>query len=111
MSAGTQQVPIPWTPAAPQLVMAYSVCKGITRTAAKNFYYAFLVLPLRKRDEPQQRIRHAAARRQHHPQASSWGRFDNGRDLAEAVGVGDARPPELVHDPGSGVEHTPVRLY
>jgi 15-cis-phytoene synthase len=49
MSAGTQQVPIPWTPAPPQLVMAYSVCKGITRTSAKNFYYAFLVLPRRKR--------------------------------------------------------------
>src|SRR5579871_4891351 len=50
MSAGTQQVPIPWTPAPPQLVMAYSVCKGITRTSAKNFYYAFLVLPRRKRE-------------------------------------------------------------
>lgn len=50
MSAGTQQVPVPWTPAAPQLVMAYSVCRGITRTAAKNFYYAFLVLPRRKRE-------------------------------------------------------------
>ena len=50
MSAGTQQVPMPWTPAAPQLVMAYSVCRGITRTAAKNFYYAFLVLPRRKRE-------------------------------------------------------------
>jgi phytoene synthase len=30
--------------------MAYSVCRGITRTAAKNFYYAFLVLPRRKRE-------------------------------------------------------------
>jgi phytoene synthase len=50
MSAGTQQMPIPWTPAPPQLVMAYSVCKGITRSAAKNFYYAFLVLPRRKRE-------------------------------------------------------------
>ncbi|HLZ43578.1 MAG TPA: phytoene/squalene synthase family protein [Candidatus Sulfotelmatobacter sp.] len=50
MSAGAQQVPVPWTPAPPQLVMAYSVCKGITRTAAKNFYYAFLVLPRRKRE-------------------------------------------------------------
>jgi len=50
MSAGTHQVPIPWTPAPPQLVMAYSVCRGITRTAAKNFYYAFLVLPRRKRE-------------------------------------------------------------
>jgi len=50
VSAGTQQVPMPWTPAAPQLAMAYSVCRGITRTAAKNFYYAFLVLPRRKRE-------------------------------------------------------------
>jgi 15-cis-phytoene synthase len=50
LSAGTQQVPAPWTPAPPQLVMAYSVCRGITRTAAKNFYYAFLVLPRRKRE-------------------------------------------------------------
>jgi phytoene synthase len=50
MSVGTQQVPVPWTPAPPQLVMAYSVCKGITRTAAKNFYYAFLALPRRKRE-------------------------------------------------------------
>lgn len=50
MSVGAQQVPVPWTPAAPQLVIAYSVCKGITRTAARNFYYAFLVLPRRKRE-------------------------------------------------------------
>ncbi len=50
MSAGAQQVPLPWTPAPPQLVMAYSVCKGITRRAAKNFYYAFHVLPRRKRE-------------------------------------------------------------
>ena len=50
MSAGTQQMPAPWTPAPPQLVMAYSVCKGITRSAAKNFYYAFHVLPRRKRE-------------------------------------------------------------
>jgi len=50
MSAGAQQVPIPWTPAPPQLIMAYSVCKGITRQNAKNFYYGFLVLPRRKRE-------------------------------------------------------------
>jgi phytoene synthase len=50
VSAGTHQVPLPWTPAAPQLVMAYSVCKGITRSSAKNFYYGFLVLPRRKRE-------------------------------------------------------------
>ena len=40
----------PWTPAPAQLTMAYSVCRGITRTNAKNFYYAFLVLPKRKRE-------------------------------------------------------------
>jgi phytoene synthase len=50
MSAGAQQVPVPWTPAPPQLVMAYSVCKGITRKSAKNFYYAFLALPRGKRE-------------------------------------------------------------
>jgi len=50
VSTGTQQIPVPWAPAPPQLVMAYSVCKGITRTAAKNFYYAFLVLPRHKRE-------------------------------------------------------------
>src|SRR5208282_5367818 len=50
VTAGAQPAIAPWTPAAPQLVMAYSVCRGITRTAAKNFYYAFLVLPRRKRE-------------------------------------------------------------
>jgi 15-cis-phytoene synthase len=50
MTASAQPAMIPWTPAAPQLVMAYSVCRGITRQAAKNFYYAFLVLPRRKRE-------------------------------------------------------------
>jgi 15-cis-phytoene synthase len=49
MSAGAQPVMIPWTPAPAQLHMAYSVCRGITRANAKNFYYAFLVLPKRKR--------------------------------------------------------------
>jgi len=50
VSVSAPQVPAPWTPAPPQLVMAYSVCKGITRMAARNFYYAFLVLPRRKRE-------------------------------------------------------------
>ena len=39
------------TPATPlQLRAAYAVCRHVTRTAARNFYYAFLVLPRRKRD-------------------------------------------------------------
>jgi 15-cis-phytoene synthase len=50
VSVGTQPALVSWTPAHSQLVMAYSVCRGITRTAAKNFYYAFLVLPRRKRE-------------------------------------------------------------
>jgi 15-cis-phytoene synthase len=50
VSAASTSATAPWTPAPPQLVMAYSVCRGITRTAAKNFFYAFLVLPRRKRD-------------------------------------------------------------
>jgi 15-cis-phytoene synthase len=31
------------------VAVAYSVCRHITRSSAKNFYYAFLVLPKRKR--------------------------------------------------------------
>jgi phytoene synthase len=50
MSAGTQPIAVPWTPAPAQLTMAYSVCRGITRSNAKNFYYAFMVLPKRKRE-------------------------------------------------------------
>jgi phytoene synthase len=49
LSAGAQPVLIPWSPAPAQLHMAYSVCRGITRANARNFYYAFLVLPKRKR--------------------------------------------------------------
>jgi phytoene synthase len=33
-----------------QLTMAYTVCRGIARAQAKNFYYAFLILPKPKRD-------------------------------------------------------------
>ena len=51
MSAGTQPIVMPpWSPAPAQLTMAYSVCRGITRSNAKNFYYAFMVLPKRKRE-------------------------------------------------------------
>ena len=35
---------------ASQLTHAYAVCRGVTRRAARNFYYAFLVLPSEKRD-------------------------------------------------------------
>src|SRR3954469_17066223 len=43
------QFPAPFTPTESQLHMAYSVCRGIARSQAKNFYYGFLVLPKRKR--------------------------------------------------------------
>jgi len=36
--------------AATQLEHAHAVCRGVTRRAARNFYYAFLVLPREKRD-------------------------------------------------------------
>lgn len=41
--------PMHFSPTESQLHMAYSVCRGITRQRAKNFYYGFLVLPKRKR--------------------------------------------------------------
>ena len=49
MNAAVQPIPVQSVPSKSQLAMAYSVCRSITRTAAKNFYYAFLVLPAAKR--------------------------------------------------------------
>ncbi len=49
MSTAVQQAPTPFAPTESQLAVAYSVCRGIARRAAKNFYYAFLVLPKPKR--------------------------------------------------------------
>jgi 15-cis-phytoene synthase len=49
MSSAVQQAPAPFSPTASQLAVAYSVCRSIARSAARNFYYAFLVLPKPKR--------------------------------------------------------------
>jgi len=43
MSTAVQHHPL-------QLATAYGVCRHITRSAAKNFYYGFLALPRRKRN-------------------------------------------------------------
>jgi phytoene synthase len=50
MSSAVGNAPMQFAPTASQLKMAYSVCRGIARTAAKNFYYGFAVLPHRKRN-------------------------------------------------------------
>jgi phytoene synthase len=50
MSSIPQPAFSPFVPTQSQLVVAYSVCRSIARTAAKNFYYAFLVLPHFKRE-------------------------------------------------------------
>ena len=47
-TAGVEWGPVSEHPL--QLRAAYSVCRHIARSAAKNFYYGFLVLPLRKRN-------------------------------------------------------------
>ncbi len=49
MSVAVQQAPAPFAPTQSQLAVAYSVCRSITRSTAKNFYYAFLALPRPKR--------------------------------------------------------------
>lgn len=49
MSTSVQPAPSPYSPSPSQVAFAYSVCRHITRSSAKNFYYAFLVLPKRKR--------------------------------------------------------------
>jgi len=50
MSAAVQPAAAQWSPTPSQLAMAYSVCAGIARTSAKNFYYGFTVLPRPKRE-------------------------------------------------------------
>lgn len=50
MSAAVGNVPTQFAPTASQIDMAYSVCRSIARSAAKNFYYGFMVLPPRKRN-------------------------------------------------------------
>ncbi len=49
MSTAVQPAPSSFSPTPSQIAVAYSVCRGITRKAAKNFYYAFLILPRPKR--------------------------------------------------------------
>ena len=49
MSTAVRPAPATFSPTPSQLAVAYSVCRSITRSAAKNFYYAFLVLPKAKR--------------------------------------------------------------
>jgi phytoene synthase len=48
MSAAVQRAPA-FSPTPSQLAVAYSVCRSIARSSAKNFYYAFLALPKTKR--------------------------------------------------------------
>jgi len=50
MSTAVGNPPVQFAPTASQLDMAYSVCRHIARSAAKNFYYGFVVLPRRKRN-------------------------------------------------------------
>jgi phytoene synthase len=50
MTSAVGNAPIQFAPTRSQLNMAYSVCRGIARAAAKNFYYGFLVFPQRKRN-------------------------------------------------------------
>lgn len=50
MSSAVEQFPAPFSPTNSQIAVAYSVCRSIARTSAKNFYYAFLALPKPKRE-------------------------------------------------------------
>jgi phytoene synthase len=50
MSTVVENPSVQFAPTASQLDMAYSVCRSIARSAAKNFYYGFVLLPQRKRN-------------------------------------------------------------
>ena len=64
-----------------------------------------LVLALGQIDEPQQGVRHPPAGGEDHAQGTGRERIEYGGNPSEAVGVGDARPSELVHDPRFGFGH------
>nr|UXE44979.1 15-cis-phytoene synthase [uncultured bacterium] len=49
MSTAVEAAPPQFMPTPSQLAVAYSVCRHIARSSARNFYYAFLVLPRPKR--------------------------------------------------------------
>jgi phytoene synthase len=50
MSSAVGNAPMQFVPTRSQLNVAYSVCRSIARSAAKNFYYGFAVLPPRKKN-------------------------------------------------------------
>ena len=50
MSAAVGNAPVQFSPTSSQLDVAYSVCRHIARSAARNFYYGFAVLPRPKRN-------------------------------------------------------------
>lgn len=50
MSAAVGNAPVQFAPTPSQLDVAYSVCRHLARSAAKNFYYGFAVLPRPKRN-------------------------------------------------------------
>ena len=50
MSTAVVNAPVQFAPTRSQLNMAYSVCRSIARSSAKNFYYGFVVFPPRKRN-------------------------------------------------------------
>jgi len=50
MSAAVGNAPVQFAPTGSQLDVAYSVCRHLARSAAKNFYYGFAVLPRPKRN-------------------------------------------------------------
>ena len=50
MSAAVGNAPVQFAPTASQLDVAYSVCRHNARSAARNFYYGFAVLPRPKRN-------------------------------------------------------------
>ena len=68
------------------------------------FLLAFVLL-LGKLDQPEKGVRHTTAGRQDDALRTRRLRFDDLRDTAEALGVGDAGAAKLVDDPGSGSGH------
>ena len=111
MTVAMENAPVQFAPTASQLDMAYSVCRSIARSAAKNFYYGFSGAAAAETQCVERRLcLHAALRRHRRRQHAEPLRSpEQARGLA---GSGPPRPGCATHrrsDP-AGADRCAARL-
>src|SRR5262249_18019562 len=76
--------------------------RGVSDAQCSDFRAIAIVLPLSKGYEAQKAVRDSTAGREDDAQPLGRQGIENGCYTTEAIGVGDARSSELVHNPGFG---------